>query len=174
MEAQTAEILRTLERQSDAAVWQKRAEDRAVKINRLMWDARDGLYYDYEFVHNRVRRYPYLTTFYPLWAGIATKEQAAAVEKNLSKFDQPGGLRTSTYESGNQWDSPFGWAPLQMIAVEGLRRYGYSEDADRISREWLSLVLEEFRKTGDDRRKIRRRPSRHGGWAGDSFRLWFE
>ena len=148
MEAQTAEILRTLDRQADATVWQKRAEDRAKNINRLMWDAGDGLYYDYEFVHGRVRHYPFLTTFYPLWAGIATKDQAAEVEKNLSKFEQPGGLRTSSYESGNQWDSPFGWAPLQMIAVEGLRRYGYSEDADRISEKWLSLVLQEFHKTG--------------------------
>ncbi len=148
METQTAEIMKTLGRDADAAKWQKLADDRAAKINQLMWDSKDGLYYDYEFVHSRVRRYPFLTTFYPLWAGIATREQAAAVEKNLPKFEQPGGLQTSTFESGNQWDSPFGWAPLQMIAVEGLRRYGYSEDADRISQKWLSLVLQEYRKTG--------------------------
>ncbi len=148
METQTAEIMKTLGREADAAKWRKLAEDRAAKINQLMWDSKDGLYYDYEFVHSRVRRYPFLTTFYPLWAGIATREQAAAVEKNLSKFEEPGGLQTSTFESGNQWDSPFGWAPLQMIAVEGLRRYGYSEDADRISQKWLSLVLQEYRKTG--------------------------
>jgi alpha,alpha-trehalase len=146
METQTAEILHALGR--DASLWQKRAQNRAARINRLMWNARDGLYYDYEFVHSRLRRYPFLTTFYPLWAGIASKEQAAAVEKNLSKFERPGGLQTSTFESGNQWDAPFGWAPLQMIAVEGLRRYGYSGDADRISREWLSLVDDQFHKTG--------------------------
>jgi hypothetical protein len=98
-----------------------------------MWDAQDGLYYDYNFAHKTVRRYPFLTTFYPLWAGIATKEQAAAVEKNVAKFERPGGLATSTFESGNQWDLPFGWAPLEMIAVEGLRRYGFNADADRIS-----------------------------------------
>ncbi len=148
METQTADIMKTLGREADATKWQKLAENRAAKINQLMWDPKDGLYYDYEFVHSHVRRYPFLTTFYPLWAGIATKEQAAAVEKNLSKFEQPGGLQTSTFQSGNQWDSPFGWAPLQMIAVDGLRRYGYSEDADRISQKWLSLVLQEYRKTG--------------------------
>ena len=41
--------------------------------------------------------------------------------KNLARFEQPGGLQTSTFKSGNQWDAPFGWAPLQMISVEGLR-----------------------------------------------------
>jgi alpha,alpha-trehalase len=148
METQTGEILRTLGREADADVWRKRAADRAERINRLMWDAKDGLYYDYDFVHRRVRHYPFLTTFYPLWAGIATKEQAARMEKNLSLFEKVGGLQTSTYVSGNQWDAPFGWAPLQMIAVEGLRRYGYDDDAERISTKFLSMVRREFLKHG--------------------------
>jgi alpha,alpha-trehalase len=148
MEEQTAEILTIVGREAEAAPWRKRAADRAAAINRLMWDAQDGLYYDYNFAHRAVRRYPFLTTFYPLWAGIATKEQAAAVEKSVVKFERPGGLATSTFESGNQWDLPFGWAPLEMIAVEGLRRYGYNADADRISGEFLSLVRDEYSKVG--------------------------
>ena len=48
-------------------------------MNKLMWDDRDGLYYDYNFVRQTAcGSYPFLTTFYPLWAGIASKEQAAA------------------------------------------------------------------------------------------------
>ena len=147
-EMQTAEILTTLGRGSEAETWRKRAKDRADRVNRLMWDEQDGLYYDYNFVAKQVRRYPFLTTFYPLWAGFATKEQAARVVKNLSMFERPGGLQTSTYVSGNQWDSPFGWAPLQMIAVEGLRRYGYNDEAERISMEFLSLVRREFLRQG--------------------------
>ena len=148
METQTAEILETLGRGSEAAVWRKRAHDRAGRVNRLMWDEKDGLYYDYNFVEKRVRHYPFLTTFFPLWAGFATKEQAAWIEKNLAIFEKPGGLETSTFMSGNQWDAPFGWAPLQMIAVEGLRRYGYNDDADRISIKFLSLVRREFLRQG--------------------------
>jgi len=148
MESQTAEIMEIIGRQADAAAWRKRAANRAAAINRLMWDAGDGLYYDYNFAHKTVRHYPFLTTFYPLWAGIASKQQAAAVEHNLAKFEKPGGLATSTYDSGNQWDLPFGWAPLQMIAVEGLRHYGYNTDADRISHEFLSLVEAEYGKVG--------------------------
>ena len=148
MEAQTAEILGILGKETEAAGWRKRAADRAAQINRLMWDEQDGLYYDYNFAHKTVRRYPFLTTLYPLWAGIATKEQAGRVARNTLKFERPGGLATSTYESGNQWDLPFGWAPLEMIAVDGLRRYGFNADADRISQEFESLVLQEYRKVG--------------------------
>ncbi len=148
METQTGDILHELGRDADATAWRKRAENRAERINRLMWDEKDGLYYDYDFVHHRVRHYPFLTTFYPLWAGFATKEQAARVERNLPLFEKAGGLQTSTYVSGNQWDAPFGWAPLQMIAVEGLRRYGYNDDAERISMKFLSLVRREFLRQG--------------------------
>jgi alpha,alpha-trehalase len=143
-----AEILEILGRSEEAKPWKAKATERAERVNRLMWDAQDGLYYDYDFVHKRVRKYPFLTTFYPLWAGFATKEQAARVQKNLSMFERVGGLQTSTYVSGNQWDSPFGWAPLQWIAVEGLRRYGYKEDAERISMKFLSLVRQDFRQHG--------------------------
>jgi alpha,alpha-trehalase len=148
MESQTGEILEIVGKADGARVWRKRAADRAAAINRLMWDAQDGLYYDYNFAHKTIRRYPFLTTFYPLWAGIASKEQAARVKSNLAKFERPGGLSTSTFESGNQWDLPFGWAPLEMIAVDGLRRYGFNADADRISQEFLSLVRDEYAKVG--------------------------
>jgi len=148
MESQTAEILTILDRNAEAEVWSKRAEERAARITRYFWDERDGLYYDYNFATGNLRRYPFLTTFYPLWAGIASADQAARVVQNLKQFERPGGLETSTHESGDQWDAPFGWAPLEMIAIEGLRRYGYRREADDISIKFLSLIAQEYRKTG--------------------------
>lgn len=148
METQAADILRLLGRTADEGIWRQRAADRAERINRLMWDEGDGLYYDYNFVQHRRRQYPFLTTFYPLWAGIATPEQAARVAHALPLFEESGGLRTSTQHTGNQWDAPFGWAPLELLAVEGLRRYGYNQDADRIATKFLSLVLGQYRKAG--------------------------
>ena len=97
---------------------------------------------------SRVRQYPFLTTFYPLWAGIASPDQANRVVRNLSLFECAGGLQTSTYHSGDQWDAPFGWAPLQWIAVQALRRYGYQAEADRVSKQFLTLVLREYEKHG--------------------------
>jgi alpha,alpha-trehalase len=148
METQIAEILKALQRPNDMEPWLQRAKARAARINHLMWDDKHGLYYDYDFFTRRVRHYPFLTTFYPMWAGFATPHQAAKIVKNLPLFEKKGGLQTSTFDSGNQWDSPFGWAPLQMIAVEGLRRYGYHEDAERISLKWLALVQHEYVRQG--------------------------
>lgn len=144
MELQTAEIEQILGHRSAAAIWAKRARKRRARMNRLMWDEKDGLYYDYNFKTNSLRRYPFVTTFYPLWTGLASAAQAARIVNNLSLFERSGGLQTSTLRSGSQWDAPFGWAPMQMIAVAGLRRYGYHTSANRISVKFLSLVLKEF------------------------------
>jgi len=148
MEQQTAQILDELGKTGESGEWRARAKTRGERINALMWDEKDGLYFDYDFVNKRVRHYPFLTTFYPLWAGIASKEQAARIVQNLPLFERKGGLRTSTYVSGNQWDSPFGWAPLQLIAVDGLRRYGYAKEAERISMEFLGTVHREYVRQG--------------------------
>jgi len=144
METDAAEIMKILGRARESARWTGRAADRRLKINRLMWDEQDGLYYDYNFAEKRVRRYPFVTSFYPLWVGIADRRQAARVAANLHLFERRGGLLTSTNVSGSQWDAPFGWAPMQMIAVEGLRRYGYAKEADRVAANFLSMVLKEF------------------------------
>ncbi|MBV9925160.1 MAG: alpha,alpha-trehalase [Acidobacteria bacterium] len=143
-ERDAARIMRALGDRSMAGLWEERAEARREAINRLMWDERDGLYYDYNFEKGERRRYPFVTTFYPLWAGVASKAQAARVVSNLHLFERAGGLQTSTNRSGSQWDAPYGWAPMQLIAVEGLRRYGYEKEAERVSVNFLSLVLKEF------------------------------
>lgn len=64
-------------------------------------------------------------------------------------FEEPGGLETSSRKTGDQWDAPFGWAPLEWIAVQGLRRYGFRGDADRISTKFLSMIAEQYVKTGN-------------------------
>jgi alpha,alpha-trehalase len=144
METDTAEILTILGRARQARVWTNRAEERKQRINRLMWDEKDGLYYDYNFATKEVRRYPFVTTFYPLWVGAADRKQAARIVANLHLFERPGGLLTSTYVSGSQWDAPYGWAPTEMIAIQGLRRYGYNKEADRVTTNFLSTILKEF------------------------------
>jgi alpha,alpha-trehalase len=113
-----------------------------------MWDARKGMYFDYNFIQKQLRQYPFLTTFYPMWAGIASKEQARAIVGNLGLFERPGGLQTSTQQTGYQWDAPFGWAPFEWITVQALRRYGYNAEADRITKEFLGLVRDEYEKHG--------------------------
>ncbi|HVF90724.1 MAG TPA: trehalase family glycosidase [Blastocatellia bacterium] len=144
MELDVAEMNEILARGAEAGRWRERARLRAARIDELMWDERHGLYFDYNFAKSQRRVYPYVTTFFPLYAGIASRERAARVVDNLGLFERGGGLQTSTCKSGNQWDAPIGWAPMQLIAVEGLRRYGYDREADRISINFLSMILKEF------------------------------
>ena len=133
-----------LGRPENAARWKARATDRQERIQKYLWDAKQGLYFDYNFMTHTLSTYDYATTFYPLWAGLALPQQAQAVVKNLGLFEQPGGLAMSRVESQAQWDYPYGWAPIQLLAVEGMRRYGFSAEADRVAYNFLSMVIEDF------------------------------
>jgi alpha,alpha-trehalase len=146
-------ISQLLDHQGDADKWRKLAEDRRQKMVRYMWDEQKGLFFDYQFETQVRSDYEYVTTFYPLWAGLATPQQAQALVRNLPIFEQPGGLAMSRQQTGVQWDLPYGWAPLQMLGVEGLRRYGFNQEADRISYKFLDTVLENFRRDGTIREK---------------------
>jgi alpha,alpha-trehalase len=129
--------------------WDQRAHEHRLVINRYLWDAESGLYLDYNVQTRQRRNYPFLTSFYPLWAGIASPDQAARVVEHLPEFERAGGLRTSTTTTGSQWDAPFGWAPLHLIVIEGLRRYGYERDATRLSKKFVGMVAREFARTGE-------------------------
>jgi alpha,alpha-trehalase len=147
------QISHWLGRSTDAATWTRKAEHRRATINRYLWDEKSGLFFDFNFKTEQRSSYRYATTLYPLWAGLATADQAKAVAKNISLFEKPGGLAMSTEDSGAQWDLPYGWGNIEMLAVEGLRRHGFNADADRISYEFLSMVQENFRRDGKIREK---------------------
>ena len=136
-----------------AGQWHQRADTRQKIVQTLLWNQQSGLFFDYDFVARKQSSYEYAATFYPLWAGLATPAQARSVVKNLSVFEQAGGLAMSTKDTGVQWDYPYGWAPVQLLAVEGLRRYGYNAEADRISYKFLSMVLTNFVRDGNIREK---------------------
>jgi alpha,alpha-trehalase len=142
-----------LGRPAEAEEWRKRAEDRKEKIQKYLWDSERGLYFDYDFENQKRSDYEYVTAFFPLWAGIPTQDQARAVMQHLPTFEKPGGLVMSPHETGAQWDFPYAWAPDQLVADEGIRRYGFNEEADRVSYEFLSTVAENFRRDGTIREK---------------------
>jgi alpha,alpha-trehalase len=147
------EISRLLGRPEDARRWREIALARREGITKYLWDGGRGLFFDYNFVTQTRSAYEYATTFYPLWSGLASEEQAQAVTKNLALFEQTGGLAMSRHESQAQWDYPYGWAPVHLLAVEGLRRYGYEADANRVTYKFLSMVLRNFRRDHTIREK---------------------
>jgi alpha,alpha-trehalase len=133
-----------LGRPQEAERWKALASERQKLIQKYLWDPKQGLYFDYNFMTRTLSTYDYATTFYPLWAGLASPEQAQAVVKNLALFEQPGGLAMSRAESQAQWDYPYGWAPIQLLAVDGMRRYGFGAEADRVAYNFLSMVMDNF------------------------------
>jgi alpha,alpha-trehalase len=147
------QISRWLGHAEDAEKWNRRAEQRKNLITKYMWNEQKGLFFDYDFTASRMSEYKYASTFYPLWAGLATPEQAKAVANNLKVFERPGGIPMSTQDTGAQWDLPYGWGNIEMVVISGLRRYGFNDDADRISYEFLSTVAENFRRDGEIREK---------------------
>ena len=142
-----------LGRTDDAKTWGKRAEDRKKLIAQYLWNDERHAFFDFNFDTAKGSTYVYASMFYPLWAGLATAEQAKGVVANLKGFEQPGGLPMSTFDSGAQWDLPYGWGNIEMIAIDALRKYGYNAEADRISYNFLSTVAENFRRDGNIREK---------------------
>ena len=147
-EKDLAEMAKLLGQTGEASQWEQKAKVRAATMDKLFWDAQKGEYFDYDFVAGKRSAYESAITYYPLWAGWATREEAKAVADHLSRLELPGGIVASRLQSGVQWDYPFGWPPQQLFAVDGLRRYGFNADADRISIKFLSTVLDDFERTG--------------------------
>lgn len=136
--------------EEDPTRWRARAANRKARMTQYLWDADRGWFFDYNTLTRQRHVYACATTFYPLWAGLATEAQAAAVvAQALPKLEVAGGLVASTEAArgplgpgrpARQWDFPYGWAPHQILAWEGLRRYGYHAEAERLAFRWLRLV----------------------------------
>jgi alpha,alpha-trehalase len=128
--------------------WQRRATKRKELMNRYLWNEMYGTYFDYNFQVERQNGYHSLATFFPLWAGLASPEQAERIRNGISMFLYPGGMVTSTMRTGYQWDFPNGWAPLQWIVIKGLRDYGFEKEGTEIATRWINLCTQMFIKYG--------------------------
>jgi len=137
----------------DGLRWEHRAKARSGAMHRYMWRPKDGVFADYDFVHGKTSSYDYVTSLFPMWAGVATREEAKQMVDSLGFFEHHGGLSMSDYPSGMQWDEPFGWAPANWIVVAGLEADGFHADAARIAREFDATVDEGFAKDGTIREK---------------------
>ncbi len=125
------------------------AGQRAAAIHRYLWLEDEGRFADYDHVEGRVTNVLSAATLYPLFLGLATPEQARAVaETTRTHLLARGGLRTTTVSTGQQWDVPNGWAPLQWIAIAGLDAYGEADLARTIAERWIETVEAAYRETG--------------------------
>ncbi len=139
-EEDLAHFAHLLGKPQDAHRWSEMANRRRVDMNRFLWRADQGVFADYDFIHQRSSHYAYISWFYPLWAGVATRSQADSIVHHLPAIERPGGLSMSDTNTGLQWDEPFGWAPTNWIAVAGIDANGYHADALRIAQKFTLTV----------------------------------
>ena len=114
------------------------------------YDPQSGFFYDVRWrTGERVTDRPTLAAAAPLYFGLATPEQARAVAARLERdFLKAGGFVTTTFRTGQQWDAPNGWPPLQWLSIQGVRRYGFTDLANTARDRWLALNQRTYRATG--------------------------
>lgn len=145
-------IARLCERLKNVAChseYQTFARQRAAAIQKYFWVPAQGRFADFDLVQKRTTPVVSAATLFPLFAGLASDYQAKAVAKTTrTLLLASGGLRTTPLRTHQQWDSPNGWAPLQWIAVVGLRNYGEQQLAQEIAQKWLRTVAITYAETG--------------------------
>ena len=130
--------------------WQKKAQERKNRIDALLWNEAEGLYFDFDFQLKQPSNFLSATVFYPLWAKLCSPQQAKLlVKKALPLLKCKGGIASSSKKSRGevtkenpqrQWDYPFGWAPHQMLIWKGLLQYNFIDETQELAYRWLWLV----------------------------------
>ncbi len=127
----------------------KLSERRKDAILKYCWNETKGFFFDYDFASGKQKEQYTLAAAFPLFFQIASSAQSEKVATLLQqKFLKPGGLTTTLEHSGQQWDAPNGWAPLQWITFKGLMNYGFSDLASQVKTNWTNANLKVYAKTG--------------------------
>ncbi|MFT4848902.1 MAG: alpha,alpha-trehalase [Sediminicola sp.] len=130
--------------------WLKLAAERKQLIDKYLWNAEKGMYFDYDFINKTQSKFVAATTFTPLWSKVATQTQAEAIVKQaIPLLKENGGIAGCTAESrgeisdnrpARQWDYPNGWAPHQMMIWRGLLNYGFADELQELVYRWLFMI----------------------------------
>ncbi|WP_158825304.1 alpha,alpha-trehalase TreF [Mucilaginibacter lacusdianchii] len=149
LESTIAQSYRISGEAKQATIFAQKAQKRKLAINKYCWNKASGCYGDYNWQQKALTKQITIATASPLFFNIATQQQAASIAKIIqSKFLQPSGVSTTLYKTGQQWDRPNGWAPLQYITIMGLRNYKQTALAKTIALRWIKLNLKEFEHSG--------------------------
>jgi len=182
LEQTLARAYRVNARPDDASQFTERALNRRRAIHRYLWNPRSGTFEDYAWQEGRRTGHLTAAMLYPLFVGVATQAQSndlvRVVERELL---EPDGLATTKIHTGQQWDAPNGWAPLQWIAIAGFNRYGHRSLARRIAHRWIDdnvtyyeatgKLVEKYDVTGDAAAKGGEYPLQDGfGWTNGVLR----
>jgi len=149
LELTIAEAFEVAGNESESNHYKIEAGKRKQSIGKYCWNDAAGFFVDYDVVSGIQKQEITLGGMAPLFFKIATQQQADLVAETIqAKFLQPGGVVASLKHTGQQWDAPNGWAPLQWITIMGLENYGHHSLATTIAQRWLALNDKVFAATG--------------------------
>jgi len=127
--------------EAGAARYDKLASQRQQAMESTLWNDKKGWYADYDMRRKAVSDSLTAAALYPLFVKAAAQDRAdkvaAATQAQLLKA---GGVLTTTVNTGQQWDAPNGWAPLQWIAAVGLENYGHDDLSMEVTWRFLTNV----------------------------------
>ena len=134
---------------AEADRYEALAEQRKTAIQKYFWNESLGTYTDHLWTKGTQTDSIHSAACYPLYFKIADEAQAKSVSEVAERYlVKDGGILTTNFESGQQWDFPNGWAPLQWMAIQGLRNYDINELAETIKDRWTALNIKVFKNTG--------------------------
>ncbi|MFQ5548444.1 MAG: alpha,alpha-trehalase TreF [Woeseia sp.] len=149
LESTLADAVTIASNTRQAGLFKRRAEHRKKSIQSLFFDDDAGFFVDLLLPELQPTEVMSLAAAFPLFFGLATSDQASRVAERIhTDFLRPGGWVMTTVNSGQQWDAPNGWAPLQWIAYAGLKNYGYSDEAQEGASRWVRNNETVYRTTG--------------------------
>ena len=126
-----------------------KAKQREKLIQQYFWNSAKGAFFDYHFIQQKNTDAITAAIVYPLCFKLANRDQAQQTADCITKhLLAEGGIRTTNITSGQQWDAPNGWAPLQWMTVAGLNQYDLKELAYDIAKRWVILNDHVYARTG--------------------------
>lgn len=126
---------------ASASKYEALATARQQAMEKYLWNEKEGWYADYDLKSKKVRNQLTAAALFPLYVKAAAQDRADKVAAaTSSRLLKPGGITTTTVNSGQQWDAPNGWAPLQWVATEGLQNYGQNKVAMDVTWRFLKNV----------------------------------
>jgi alpha,alpha-trehalase len=132
-------------------LWTERATFRKNRMNELLWDKEQGLFFDYDFVNKQRSPVPAQSGYVSLATGLATAEQAKGMVENLPLFEREYGVAFTPDVPGCrnfQWAYPTVWPPMVSALLSGLERAGFTEEAARVANTFVRTTRKLFNETG--------------------------
>ena len=124
-----------------ASRYETQASGRQKAMESHLWNDKEGWYADYDLKTKQVRSQLTAAALFPLYVHAAAQDRADKVATaTAAQLLKPGGIATTNVNSGQQWDAPNGWAPLQWVAAQGLQNYGHKKVAMNVTWRFLTNV----------------------------------